>query len=162
MFLQSMALACSGVQSNRIIWRSVVALDLLSVPAAAASLPISFLLSLLTLGSGLGVTVSRNSALLAVSKKDSTLKRFCINLRPLNKQCKKLSVFQGSIDTNLDRLHRSVLYGAFDMSSGFMAVPLEDSSKQCFATSPRPTKAHMHSWFFRSAGLTHQRSMLDL
>ena len=43
-----------------------------------------------------------NSALLAVSKKDSTLKRFCIDLRPLNKQCKKLSVFQGSIDTNLD------------------------------------------------------------
>ena len=51
-----------------------------------------------------------NSALLSVSKKDSTLKRFCIDLRPLNKQCKKLSVFQGSIDTNLDRLHGSVLY----------------------------------------------------
>ena len=48
-----------------------------------------------------------NSALLAVAKKDSTLKRFCINLRPLNKQCKKLSVFQGSIDTNLDCLHAS-------------------------------------------------------
>ena len=54
-----------------------------------------------------------NSALLAVSKKDSTLKCFCINLRPLNKQCKKLSVFQGSIDTNLDRLHGSILYSAF-------------------------------------------------
>ena len=78
-----------------------------------------------------------NSALLAVSRKDSTLKRFCIDLRPLNKQCKKLSVFQGSIDTNLDRLHRSILYSAFDMSSGFMAVPLEDSSKQYFAfTTP--------------------------
>ena len=79
-----------------------------------------------------------NSALLAVSKKDSILKCFCIDLRPLNKQCKKLSVFQGSIDTNLDRLHGSVLYSAFDMSSGFMAVTLEDSSKQYFAfTTPK-------------------------
>ena len=79
-----------------------------------------------------------NSALLSVSKKDSTLKRFCIDLRPLNKQCKKLSVFQGSIETNLDRLHGSVLYSAFDMSSGFMAVPLEASSKQYFAfTTPK-------------------------
>ena len=78
-----------------------------------------------------------NSALLAVSKKDSTLKRLCIDLRPLNKQCKKLSVFQGSIDTNLDRLHGSVLYSAFNMSSSFMAVPLEESSKQYFAfTTP--------------------------
>ena len=78
-----------------------------------------------------------NSALIAVSKKDSSLKRFCLDLRPLNKQCKKLSVFQGSIDTNLDRLHGSVLYSAFNMSSGFMAVPLEDSSKQYFAfTTP--------------------------
>ena len=78
-----------------------------------------------------------NSALIAVSKKDSSLKRFCLDLRPLNKQCKKLSVFQGSIDTNLDRLHGSVLYSAFDMSSGFMAVSLEDSSKQLFAlTTP--------------------------
>ena len=78
-----------------------------------------------------------NSALLAVSKRDSTLKRFCIDLRPFNKQCKKLSVFQGSIDTNLDRLYGSVLYSAFDMSNGFMAVPLEDSSKQYFAfTTP--------------------------
>ena len=71
-----------------------------------------------------------NSALLAVSKKDLSLKRFCIDLRPLNKQCKKLSVFQGSIDTNLNCLHGSILYSTFDMSSGFMAVPLEDSSKQ--------------------------------
>ena len=79
-----------------------------------------------------------NSALLSVAKKDSTLKRFCIDLRPLNKQCKKLSVFQGSIETNLDRLHGSVLYSAFDMSSGFMAVPLEASSKQYFAfTTPK-------------------------
>ena len=79
-----------------------------------------------------------NSALLSVSKKDLTLKRFCIDLRPLNKQCKKLSVFQGSIDTNLDRLHGSVLYSAFDMSSGFMVVPLEASSKQYFAfTTPK-------------------------
>ena len=79
-----------------------------------------------------------NSALLSVFKKDSTLKRFCIDLRPLNKQCKKLSVFQGSIETNLDRLHGSVLYSAFDMSSGFMAVPLEASSKQYFAfTTPK-------------------------
>ena len=55
----------------------------------------------------------------------------------LNKQCKKLSVFQGSIDTNLDRLHGSILYSAFDMSSGFMAVRMEDSSKQFFAfTTP--------------------------
>ena len=78
-----------------------------------------------------------NLALIAVSKKDSSLKRFCLDLRPLNKQCKKLLVFQGSIDTNLDRLHGSVLYSAFDMSSGFMAVPLEDSSKQLFAfTTP--------------------------
>ncbi len=79
-----------------------------------------------------------NSALLSVAKKDSTLKRFCIDLRPLNKQCKKLSVFQGSIDTNLDRLHGSVLYSAFDMSSGFMAVPLDAESKQYFAfTTPK-------------------------
>ena len=79
-----------------------------------------------------------NSALLSVSKKDSTLKRFCIDLRPLNKQCKKLSVFQGSIETNLDWLHGSVLYSAFNMSSGFMAVPLEASSKQYFAfTMPK-------------------------
>ena len=79
-----------------------------------------------------------NSALLSVAKKDSTLKRFCIDLRPLNKQCKKLAVFQGSIETNLDRLHGSVLYSAFDMSSGFMAVPLEASSKQYFAfTTPK-------------------------
>ena len=57
-FLQSMALAWSGVQSNCIIWRSVVALDLLRVPAAAAtSLPVSLLLSSLTLGSGVEVTV---------------------------------------------------------------------------------------------------------
>ena len=79
-----------------------------------------------------------NSALLSVAKKDSTLKRFCIDLRPLNKQCKKLSVFQGSIETNLDRLHGSVLYSAFDMSSGFMAVPLDVESKQYFAfTTPK-------------------------
>ena len=79
-----------------------------------------------------------NSALLSVAKKDSTLKRFCIDLRPLNKQCKKLSVFQGSIETNLDRLHGSVLYSAFDMSSGFMAVPLDADSKQYFAfTTPK-------------------------
>ena len=79
-----------------------------------------------------------NSALLSVAKKDSTLKRFCIDLRPLNKQCKKLSVFQWSIETNLDRLHGSMLYSAFDMSSGFMAVPLEASSKQYFAfTTPK-------------------------
>ena len=79
-----------------------------------------------------------NSALLSVSKKDSTLKWFCIDLRPLNKQCKKLSVFQGLIDNNLDWLHGSVLYSAFDMSSGFMAVPLEASSKQYFAfTTPK-------------------------
>ena len=79
-----------------------------------------------------------NSALLSVAKKDSTLKRFCIDLRPLNKQCKKLSVFQGSIEMNLDRLHGSVLYSAFDMSSGFMAVPLDADSKQYFAfTTPK-------------------------
>ena len=79
-----------------------------------------------------------NSALLSVAKKDSTLKRFCIDLRPLNKQCKKLSVFQGSIETNLDQLHGSVLYSAFDMSSGFMAVPLDADSKQYFAfTTPK-------------------------
>ena len=83
------------------------------------------------------VKVSGTPALIAVSKKDSSLKRFCLDLRPLNKQCKKLSVFQGSINTNLDRLHGSILYSVFDMSSGFMAVPLEDSSKQYFTfTTP--------------------------
>ena len=88
-----------------------------------------------------------NSALLSVAKKDSTLKRFCIDLRPLNKQCKKLSVFQGSIDTNLDRLHGSVLYSAFDMSSGFMAVPLDAESKQYFAfTTPKQGTSHSPSF----------------
>ena len=62
---------------------------------------------------------------------------------------------QGSIETNLDRLHGS----AFDMSSGFMAVPLDADSKQ-YLRLPLPSR-YIRTRSFLSGGLIHQRSMLD-
>ena len=92
-----------------------------------------------------------NLALIAVSKKDFSLKRFCIDLRPLNKWCKRLLVFQGSIvNTNLDWLHGSILYSTFNMSSEFMAVLLEESSHQFFAFTKTKVRVPTCSLFCRS------------
>ena len=102
-----------------------------------------------------------NSALIAVAKCDQSLKRFCIDFRPLNKKCKHLSICQGSINTNMDHLHGSILYSAFNMLSSFMAIPLVKSLHQFFAFT-MPTRKPSHYLFFPSAGLIILRSMQDL
>ena len=38
-----------------------------------------------------------NSALLSVAKKNTTAKRFVIDLRPLNTKCKKINLYIGSV-----------------------------------------------------------------
>ena len=74
-----------------------------------------------------------SSALIAVSKKNTSAKRFCLDLRPLNQLCKKVNVYIGSIDQNLNKLHGSSCFSAFDMSSGFMAVPIAEEDRKYFS-----------------------------
>ena len=76
-----------------------------------------------------------NSVLLAVSKKDSSTKRFCLDLRGLNKKCKRTQVYIGSVDGNLNKLRRSVCYSALVMSNGFMAIPIAKEDQKYFAFS---------------------------
>ena len=42
-----------------------------------------------------------NSALLSVAKKNTAAKRFVIDLRPLNAKCKKVNLYVGSVEQNL-------------------------------------------------------------
>ena len=46
-----------------------------------------------------------NSALLSVAKKNTAAKRFVIDLRPLNAKCKKINLYIGSVEQNLQKLH---------------------------------------------------------
>ena len=45
-----------------------------------------------------------NSALLSMAKKNTAAKRFVIDLRPLNAKCKKINLYIGSMDQNLQKL----------------------------------------------------------
>ena len=55
----------------------------------------------------------RNSALLSVAK------RFVIDLRPLNVKCKKINLYIGSVQQNLQKLHGIEVVSAIDMSNRF-------------------------------------------
>ena len=46
-----------------------------------------------------------NSALLLVAKKNTATKRFDLDLRPLNTKCKKINLYIGSVEQNLQKLH---------------------------------------------------------
>ena len=47
-----------------------------------------------------------NSTLLSVAKKNTATKRFIIDLRPLNAKCKKINLYIGSMEQDLQKLQR--------------------------------------------------------
>ena len=59
-----------------------------------------------------------NSALLSVAKNNTAAKPIVIDLRPLNAKCKKINLYIGSIEQNLQKLHSMEIVNASDMSKG--------------------------------------------
>ena len=74
-----------------------------------------------------------NSALLSVTKKNTAAKRFVIDLRPLNAKCKKINLYIGSVEQNLQKLHGIKAVSAVDMSNGFGVLPIAEEDQHYFA-----------------------------
>ena len=49
---------------------------------------------------------------IALNKKNTCMKRFVIDLRPLNRKCKQINLFIRSVEQNLNKLHGSTVYWA--------------------------------------------------
>ena len=67
--------------------------------------------------------------LLSVAKKNTTARRFIIDLRPLNCKCKKINLFIGSVDQKLAKLHGAEVFFAIDMSNRFRVLPIAEESQ---------------------------------
>ena len=61
-------------------------------------------------------------------KNNTAAKRFVIDLRPLNAKCKKIILYIGSVEQNLQKLHGIEVVNAIDMSNGFA-----EEDQHCFA-----------------------------
>ena len=71
-------------------------------------------------------------------------KRFVIDLRPLNAKCKKINLYIGSVEQNLQKLHGIKVVSAVDMSNGFRVLPIEEEDQHYF-TFMTPIKEVGHS-----------------
>ena len=61
---------------------------------------------------------------ISVAKKNMAAKQFVIDLRPLNAKCKKINLYIGSIEQNLQKLHSIEIVSANNMSNGFGVLPI--------------------------------------
>ena len=84
-----------------------------------------------------------NSALLSVAKKNTAARRFVIDLRPLNAKCKKINLYIGSVEQNLQKLHGIQVVSAINMSNGFGMLPIakEDQHYSAFTTPHQGSRA---------------------
>ena len=86
-----------------------------------------------------------NSALLLVAKKNTAGKCFVIDLRPLNAKCKKINLYIGSVEQNLQKLHGIEVVSAIDMSNGFRVLPIAEEEQHYFVF----TTQTQGSWAFK-------------
>ena len=86
-----------------------------------------------------------NSTLLSVVKKDTAAKRFIIDLRPLNVKCKKINLYIGSVEQNLQKLHGIQVVSAVDMSNRFRVLPIAEEYQHYFTF----TTPNQGSWAFK-------------
>ena len=61
-----------------------------------------------------------------MAKKNTAAKRFVIDLQPLNAKCKKINLYIGSVEQNLQKLHRIKVVSAINMSKGFRVLPIAE------------------------------------
>ena len=73
-----------------------------------------------------------NSALLSVAKKNTVAKSFVIGLWPLNAKYKKINLYIGSVEQNLQKLHSIKVVSAIDMSNGFGVLPITEEDQHYF------------------------------
>ena len=85
------------------------------------------------------------SAPLSVAKKNTAAKRFIIDLRPLNAKCKKINLYIGSVEQNLQKLHGIEVVSTIDMSNGFGVLPIAEEDQHYFAF----TTPNQGSWAFK-------------
>ena len=80
-----------------------------------------------------------------MAKKNTAAKQFVIDLRPLYAKCKKINLYIGSVEQNLQKLHRIKVVSAIDMSNGFGVLPIAEEDQHYFAFTT-PTQ---RSWVFK-------------
>ena len=80
-----------------------------------------------------------------MAKKNTAAKRFVIDLRPLNAKCKKINLYIGSMEQNLQKLHRIEVVSAFDMSNGFGVLQITEEDQHYFVF----TTPSQGSWAFK-------------
>merc|ERR1712082_155755 len=86
-----------------------------------------------------------NSALLSVAKKNTAAKRLVIDLQPLNCKYKKINLYIGSVEQNLQKLHGIEVVSAINMSNGFGVLPIAEEDQHYFAF----TMPNQGSWAFK-------------
>ena len=80
-----------------------------------------------------------------VAKKNTAAKRFVIDLRPLKAKYKKINLYIGSVEQNLQKLHGIEVVSAVDMSNGFGVLPNTKEDQYYFAF----TTPNQGSWAFK-------------
>ena len=68
-----------------------------------------------------------------------------IDLRPLNAKSKKINLYIGSIEQNLQKLHGIEVISAVDMSNGFGVLPIVEEDQHYFTF----TTPNQGSWAFK-------------
>ena len=72
-----------------------------------------------------------------MAKKNTVAKWSVIDLRPLNVKCKKINLYIGSVEQNLQKLHGIEVISAINMSNGFGVLPIAKEDQHYFAfTTP--------------------------
>ena len=70
-------------------------------------------------------------------EKEHRAKRFIIDLRPLNAKCKKINLYIGSVEQNLQKLHGIEVVSTVDMSNRFGVLPIVEEDQHYFTfTTP--------------------------
>ena len=68
-----------------------------------------------------------------MAKKNTATKRFVIDIRPLNTKCKKINLYIGSVEQNLQKLHVIKVVSTVDMSNGFRVLIIAEKDQHYFA-----------------------------
>ena len=68
-----------------------------------------------------------------MAKKNTVAKWSVIDLRPLNVKCKKINLYIGSVEQNLQKLHGIEVVSVIDMSNRFGVIPIAEEDQHYFA-----------------------------
>ena len=73
------------------------------------------------------------------------MKWFVIDLPPLNAKCKKIKLYIGGVEQNLQKLHGIKIVSATDMSNGFRILPITEEDQHDVPF----TKSNKRNWAFK-------------